>query len=314
MSNLNSVSVETAESISPRKKPRLPEEFREKSNRYGLFLTVRTISPLFVAIIAVGYFAPPRPSVTHTLVSIFILGWAAYRIQFVLHDTCHMSLFKSRRINDFVGFNSGLLIGISFARYRTIHFLHHKFNGLLEDPQLPDYLGDEKLSKFNYLKFLIEPLFGIRVLPFLKRDFLEIKVVTSGIPKKSVSWYLYLLLYQAAICTVLSWSWKNSYVIVFYYVGMATFSLFFARLRALAEHQQIGTDFTDFSRSHKWNLLDTIFLQDANFCYHLEHHMYPSVQSRHLPRLLSAVTEEIHTQESMGKSMFSTLFLNIRKL
>lgn len=314
MSELSSYSVDVAESITPRKKPKLPEEFREKSNRYGLLLTFRTVSPLFISIILVGYFAPRQWNFSYSLMSIFLLGWAAYRIQFVLHDTCHMSLFKSRKINDFVGFNSGLLIGISFSRYRTIHFLHHKFNGLVEDPQLPDYLGDEKLSKLNYLKFLIEPLFGVRVMPFLKRDFLEIKVVSSGIPKKSIFWYVYLLLYQLAICTVLSWGWRNPYVILFYYVGMATFSLFFARLRALAEHQQIGTDFTDFSRTHKWNLLDTIFLQDANFCYHLEHHMYPSVQSRHLPRLMSTVTEEIHTQESMGKSMFSTLFLNIRKL
>jgi fatty acid desaturase len=314
MSELSSSPVDLAESISPRKKPKLPEEFREKSNRYGLLLTLRTVSPLFISIISVGYFAPSQWNFSYALISTFLLGWAAYRIQFVLHDTCHMSLFKSRKINDLVGFNTGLLIGISFSRYRTIHFLHHKFNGLVEDPQLPDYLGDEKLSKLNYIKFLIEPLFGIRVMPFLKRDFLEIKIVSSGIPKKSNSWYFYLLSTQLAICTVLSWGSKNPYVILFNYVGMATFSLYFARQRALAEHQQIGTDFTDFSRTHKWNLLDTIFLQDANFCYHLEHHMYPSVQSRHLPRLMSTVTEEIHTQESMGKSMFSTLFLNIRKL
>jgi fatty acid desaturase len=91
------------------------------------------------------------------------------------------------------------------------------------------------------------------------------------------------------------------------YVGFGTVSLFLARLRALAEHQQVGSSYTDFSRSHPKNWFDTLLLQDANFCYHLEHHLYPSVQSGYLPELLNELTAELHTADSMGKSMVKTL-------
>jgi len=243
-----------------------------------------------------------------------IFGWSAYRIQFVLHDTCHMSLFDSRKLNDAVGTLSGLLVGIFFPRYRAIHFLHHKFNGLIEDPQLPDYLSDRKLKKKDFVIFLIEPLFGMRLIPYLKRDLLEAKVVRTKIPSPSTKRYCAVALIQLIIVVIITNGFSRPLFVISLYGGMATISLFLARLRTLAEHQQVGSTYSDFSRTHNRNWLDTLMLQDANFCYHLEHHLYPSVQSRHLPELLSELTDDLHTADSRGKSMFSTLFNAYRKL
>lgn len=297
---------EGAESISSAHKiPRLPARFRVKNNRYGWMLTIRTTAPFILSVAFVGLYFPNN--LLFWLIAVPILGWSAYRIQFVLHDTCHMSLFSSRKTNDLVGQTTGALIGVYFPRYRAVHFLHHKYNGLIEDPQLPDYLSDQAISRKGYIKFLLEPLWGARLVPYLKRDLLEARVVKAKIPSATKIWWAIMTLTQLAICTLLTDRFNKPVFILSMYGGFATVSLFLARLRALAEHQQMGTTYTDFSRSHPKNWFDTFLLQDANFCYHLEHHLYPSVQSGHLPALLAELTSDLHTDDSMGKSMLKTL-------
>jgi fatty acid desaturase len=305
--SLDDVSVQLSN-----KTPRLPARFRVKSNKYGVYLTCRTLLPFPMFIVVFGFLI--ESNLTTALIAYFIFGWSAYRIQFVLHDTCHMSLFSNRRANDLVGKISGLFILNYFPRYRAIHFLHHKYNGLIEDPQLPDYLSDTQLNKKSFIKFLIEPLYGARVIPYFKRDLLEAKVLKVSIPKPSVIWWVSAIFVQLSIAMILTKSFRDPYFLISLYLGLTTFSLFLARLRTLAEHQQVNSTYKDFSRTHPRNWLDTLLLQDANFCYHLEHHLYPSVQSRHLPELFSELTSELHTKDSMGKSMIETLKFTYAKL
>jgi fatty acid desaturase len=213
-----------------------------------------------------------------------------------------------------VGLVSGILIGNYFPRYRAIHFLHHKYNGLIEDPQLPDYLSDQKMNRKAFLRFVFEPLWGMRLIPYLKRDLLEASIVKAKIPNPTKVWYLATFFVQSLIVLVITDGLTKPMFIISLFGGMATFSLFLARLRTLAEHQQVDSTYSDFSRTHKRNWLDTLLLQDANFCFHLEHHLYPSVQSRHLPELLGELTDDLHTGDSRGTSMLKTLIESYRKL
>ena len=312
MAEVDLENPEGAESIqSSSSTPRLPARFRVKSDSYGWFLTARTTLPFIGSLMVISFM--PNNIVLWLLAAI-LSGWSAYRIQFVLHDTCHMSLFSSRKTNDFVGKSAGLLIGNYFPRYRAIHFLHHKYNGLIEDPQLPDYLSDKEMNKKSFLRFLFEPLWGMRLIPYLKRDLLEASIVRTKIPAPTKTWYFLLALIQLCIIFVVTSGLTKPIFFISLYGGMATFSLFLARLRTLAEHQQVNSTYSDFSRTHKRNWFDTFMLQDANFCYHLEHHLYPSVQSRHLPELLSELTEDLHTIDSRGTTMFRTLRESYYKL
>jgi fatty acid desaturase len=300
------VSAQASEKI-----PRLPARFRVKSDKYGWFLTARTVLP-FVGTLFLIAFLPNVPAMW--VLAGILCGWSAYRLQFVLHDTCHMSLFNKRKTNDLVGLSSGLLIGNYFPRYRAIHFLHHKYNGLIEDPQLPDYLSDQKMNKKDFMRFILEPLWGMRLIPYLRRDLLEADIVSAKIPSPTKTWYASLLLVQSVIIMVVTFALSKPMFLLSLYGGMATFSLFLARLRTLAEHQQVDSSYSDFSRTHKRNWFDTLMLQDANFCFHLEHHLYPSVQSRHLPELLGELTEDLHTVDSRGSTMIKTLVDSYRKL
>ena len=312
MADIDLENPESAESIQQSTKtPRLPARFRVKSDKYGWFLTIRTTFPFIFVLILLKYL--PNTPAMWIYASVFC-GWSAYRIQLVRHDTCHMSLFSNRKTNDLIGTAAGLLVGNYFPRYRAIHFLHHKYNGLIEDPQLPDYLSDQKMTKRDFLRFILEPLWGMRLIPYLRRDLLEASVVKSKIPSPSRSWSLLLLFIQVGIVVIVTDNFTRPMFFISLFGGMATFSLFLARLRTLAEHQQVNSSYSDFSRTHKRNWFDTLMLQDANFCFHLEHHLYPSVQSRHLPQLLSELTDDLHTADSKGTTMLSTLIESYRKL
>lgn len=309
---VNIENPDGANSIQNLKTPRLPARFRVKSDKYGAWLTAKTVVPLLSAVVFCNLALKNR--ISDFLIAFLFFGWAAYRTQFVLHDTCHMSLFSSRKMNDFVGYSVGILVGNFFFRYRAIHFLHHRYNGLIEDPQLPDYLSEAKMTRKGFLKFLFEPLWGARLLPYLKRDLLEARVVNAKIPRPNMRWWLLLMVVQFSLVCLITDFFRNMFLALSFYVGMATVSLFLSRLRTLAEHQQVGSAYSDFSRTHPKNWFDTLLLQDANFCYHLEHHLYPSVQSRHLPELLAELTSELHTKDSMGSSMTRTLAKTFLKL
>ena len=305
-------SPDGAESIQVQRRPPIPEAFRQKSDLYGSWIAFKTLAPLVFAVLLIGFFF--SEGFWTVVGATFVLGWAAYRTQFLFHDASHMSLFTSRGVNDRVGGIAGLFVGIYFPRYRKIHFLHHKYNGLLEDPQLPDYLSERQLSRTQYIKFILEPLVGWRVIPYLRRDMLEARVVSVEIPNPPKQWFAQLIVTQIIILTILTGFWSQPFFALSFYVGMATISLFLARLRTLAEHQQVGTTYTDFSRTHPVSVIDNLFLHDANFSYHVEHHLYPAVQSRHYPAMFQQVTKPLHSTESLGKSMWRTLIQTYGRL
>jgi fatty acid desaturase len=94
---------------------------------------------------------------------------------------------------------------------------------------------------------------------------------------------------------------------IFYYLGLSTTSLFLSRLRTLAEHQQVPPVDNDFSRSHKWNLFDWLFLYDANFNLHFEHHLYPNLQTSELKQVRNALLASGKIGKEAPISMIQTI-------
>ena len=252
----------------------------QHSSWYAYSLVFRCLAIFFGVFVLTATFY--TRSVAWTLITPLLLGVAGYRIQFILHDTSHYSLFKAKRSNTFIGTVAGWLVGVNYRRYRFTHMWHHRRNGEPEDPQYADYLGDGGMSRQEFLRFLISPVIGGRLLPYLSREMGEREVSGHSAPKSGIKWWIGFVVVQASLF-ILSYQIANHpEFLFFYYVGLATMSLFLARIRTIAEHQQIPSVSNDFSRSHKWNLIDWIFFYDSNFNYHVEHHLYPNLQSKYL--------------------------------
>lgn len=281
------------------------------SNLYGARILTSTLMVWFivVALITLSY----EPTVIRSLLSLLILGWASYRIQFVLHDASHATLFSSRKLNDLVGQLAGLLVGVNFHQYRKTHMKHHRHNGTELDPQFHDLMRRD-LPRLRRGWFLLSPVIGWRLIPYIRREFHSSFVTRSG-GSREVSGQLGMLvicqLGIASLMIFLSGDWELP---IIFYLSLATVALFLARLRAVAEHQTFDKNSPiDFTRTHSFNWLDFMLLYDANFNYHAEHHLYPALQSRHLKTVSALLSQSVRSKNLKSRSMFKSIGRLVRE-
>jgi acyl-lipid omega-6 desaturase (Delta-12 desaturase) len=85
-------------------------------------------------------------------------GGLLVRTFILMHDCAHGSLFPSRRLNDIVGFATGVITMTPFAQWRRDHALHHASSGDLDRrghgdvPTLTvrEYLAKSPREQFKY--------------------------------------------------------------------------------------------------------------------------------------------------------------------
>ncbi len=261
--------------------------FKLISNLYGFRLVITSFVPLFISIIITSFF--PN-NLLGTVLAAILLGITAYRVQFILHEASHFTLFKPRFINDAVANFTGSFIGFGIENYRKVHQLHHLKHGHKDDPQFFDFYQLEHRPKFSFLLFLLQPLWASRLAPTLKRDILShSKLSTSNtiiFPSTQTISIAFIQLLILVFITTQFYHPAKLYLAPSYYIGIFTISLFLARLRAIAEHQPFPNEPTNITRNHKPNLIDSLFLSDGYFCFHETHHSFPSVQSCHYPSIV----------------------------
>lgn len=284
---------------------RFGKRYAETNNLYGFWVIVRVISMYALGLfLAIWQYERTIPT---GILAATACGWSAYRIQFILHDTSHKTLFASPRMNMRVGTAFGMLVGVNYHRYQFTHLWHHRQNGNTLDPQYPDYLGREKVSRLQYLWFVLSPLFGGRIYLYLKREIGDRTISGSQAPRPSPKWWCLFLAVQAVLVLLLIAINRRVELPLIYYGGLCTVALFLARVRTLAEHQQVRDFEPNFTRSHQWNFFDWLFLCEANFNYHLEHHLYPGVQSRMLPQISRTLLSETQNHPRPSRSMIGTV-------
>ncbi|MBX7184511.1 MAG: fatty acid desaturase [Vicinamibacteria bacterium] len=311
-----------------RLKDRVPAEWFELSNSYGAEVTARVLVPLFSLLCLAPYvYTWLGPASLGLLIP--AVGTALYKLQFVLHDCSHNSLFRSREWNDRVFAFCGWLAGAHPEVYRHIHMRHHRLNGASIDPQYSDYLADAPVSRGQYIWFVISPLIGGRLLGYMQR---ELGGLFGGVgrrsqgtaaraaaseagPRVGLDWVACVVAAQFGIATLATGLWRHPLLALVYPMGAVLIALFLSRVRTIAEHHQpFETKTEDFARSHLPSRLDQFFLYDANFNYHLEHHIFPHLPSNRLGDVNRRLGAEFHDADTLHGSMFGTVFRFLAQL
>ena len=103
-----------------------------------------------------------------------LAGGFLVRTFIICHDCGHGSFFKSRRVNEILGFITGVLTFTPYSQWRWEHALHHSTSGDLDRRGTGDvwtltvqeYLESSRWKRFSYrlarnpfVLFLIAPLF-----------------------------------------------------------------------------------------------------------------------------------------------------------
>ncbi|MGB5285038.1 MAG: fatty acid desaturase, partial [Polyangiales bacterium] len=78
------------------------------------------------------------PNIFTVILALFIIGARQLGFAVVMHESAHHTLFKNRKLNDFVGnWLGGYPVYLSADMYRAHHLEHHAKTWTEADPDLP---------------------------------------------------------------------------------------------------------------------------------------------------------------------------------
>lgn len=244
-----------------------------------------------------------------TPVVVVLMGLVFYRIYFPLHDMSHYSLFRSRTTNRFFGHLLAALLATPFDSFREEHFRHHKHFGTPEDPGGVDYFVRFK-SRRELVIFLLQPLWGANLWQKLTDYYYGLGSTKNEDKKNSWQGYAWVIGVQGVLFLFLThgFTWGEIWRYpIFVVLPGATIFLFLSRLRMFLEHGSLDYQKFDYltnPRPTSRTILSSGFekhvLCGTNFNYHHEHHTYPGISSRHLPRLHAEMTAPSIAQEDFS--------------
>jgi fatty acid desaturase len=213
-----------------------------------------------------------------------------------VHEAAHGTLFQSRRANTAVGFSLGALVWIPFFSYRRGHQAHHRWAGSPtgRDPTAAP-LGPVAPNRMLdvVLRLRIPVLFWAGVyVPYLLYDLRK----RDGWRPNQLLGYAGNVLVVLTIHGTVAWMIGVLPYLVAATGGFIGWGIVYEEL--FTRHQHIGllpepagkqryspTEQVQFSRSIHLPLAGLVFY----FNLHKEHHLFPGLSFRYLPRVRDAL-------------------------
>ncbi|MCB0393279.1 MAG: fatty acid desaturase family protein, partial [Bdellovibrionales bacterium] len=285
------------------------ENLMKPSNFRGCIAVATTWMMILGSFALLFYF----PNVFTFLISLIILGGRHLALAILMHDCSHYSLFRTRRLNDWVGqWMCAYPTWQDLKRYRVHHLRHHKYAGTEDDPDI-DLVRGFPTTKSSLIRKFARDLLGItglkRVYGLLLMDLGFIEYTVSSDVKKTLpgryNWmgrtklffqttggmiitnFALFLFVQTIFASWVFWVWPLSY--------LTTFSLFL-RIRSIAEHACTTMDIDPLksTRTTLASPIARVTVAPHRVNYHLEHHILmnvPYFRLKKLHRLLIACPE-----------------------
>jgi len=245
----------------------------------------------------------PNPLIV--ILSLIVLGGQQLGVSILMHDSSHHSLFKSKKVNDWVGNWLGAHpVFNNMLQYRPYHQVHHLHAGTDEDPDLMLTRGYPTDRKSMYRKFFRDftGQTGIRAYIALFAMHLGyIRYTQSGdiervdqadrIPfKRKCKNMAGPIMCNLIIFSLISF-FLHPAMYLFWVLGLLTTFQVSVRVRSIAEHSIIEDklDPNKNTRTTYANWIERLLFAPYHVNYHLEHHMLMTVPFYNLPKMHSLI-------------------------
>lgn len=263
-------------------------QLMSKSNLRASFLVFSCWAWVVAALMLVAVW----PNIVTIIIALLIIGGRQLSFAILMHDCGHNSLFKSTKLNQFIG--TWLLAAPIFTDMQTYslqHTTHHKYVGSPKDPDLGNYSA-YPISKTSLLRKILRDLGGLTALKFwsyiLKTRYPSQKsIVTNSALFRGIAVNLGLFL----CCYFLNVAW----LYLIWFLAYNTTYFLFLRIRHVGEHAVVpdpnSPNMFENTRTTLSNWWEKLLVCPVNVNYHIEHHLLPSVPPYNLPlmhRLLLA--------------------------
>ena len=200
-----------------------------------------------------------------------------------LHECCHRTAFRSRRLNDAVAWCAGLLCFYNSTFYRRYHQWHHRYAHQIGlDPELDDGFPTNRISYlleisgWNWWMGKIRGFYQLLFGDLSGLAYLNPEVIPQI--RYSVRWQ-FTIYGSVVLLSVLNgsgflfWNWLLPLA-----VGQP-----FLRLVMLAEHSGCSFDADGATNTRTTLTNPVVAWQMWNMPFHAEHHLYASLPFHSLP-------------------------------
>lgn len=211
------------------------------------------------------------------------LGWFLVALFAPVHECVHYTAFRTRRLNDWVGWAAAVPSLLNFDFYKHFHYAHHRYcQDPVRDPELappaPASLGQYllRLTAFNYWRSRF-----VGALRVQRGDFDAFAFVPER-ARPEVRRSVAAMLALAAV-VALGWAAIDPWGPVLYWIGPVVLAQPILRGILLAEHTLCEESGDTLANTRTTLAAWPVRLLHWNMPYHTEHHLYPSIPFHALP-------------------------------
>ena len=270
-----------AGATTPGHSPLLAEELRalqQRSDAQGLARLAIHLAAMGVSGWLYGLSLHRGSPLPLTLLLAVAYGFTFVTMFAAMHESVHRTAFKTRALNDAVGWFAGLLSFYNSSFFRHYHADHHRFTQLRgKDPELDDV---QPTNLFSYLLVLSGLLWWIGKL---KTHFTIAAGRTEGFvflnqnrgSQVVRSVRLQLLVYAAAIGVSIAVG--EPWFVVTYWLLPVAVAQPLLRAILLAEHTGCSENDDALSNTRTTHTVLPVRLLMWDMPYHAEHHRYPAL-------------------------------------
>jgi omega-6 fatty acid desaturase (delta-12 desaturase) len=195
---------------------------------------------LLVASLIVAYWAMGRMWWL-TVLLLFPIAGLLVRTFIIMHDCGHGSFLPWPKVNDAIGFVTGVLTFTPYAQWRREHALHHASSGDLDrrgygDVTTLTVAEYEALSRFERIKYRLyrHPLvmFGIGPLHMMVLQRFRTPGVATGKQQLWNVWLTNVALIALIVLGIVAWGWQSVvllYVPAYYLAAVSGIWLFYVQ-------------------------------------------------------------------------------------
>lgn len=257
-------------------------QLMSKNNLRATMLLVSCWAWVFAALALVAIW----PNFITVVIALLIIGGRQLSFAILMHDCGHNSLFKSTRLNQFVGtWLAAAPVFSDMQTYSRQHSIHHKDVGTAKDPDLGNYAG-YPISKVSLLRKVLRDLCGLTALKFwfyILKTRLNSKnsMVTNTALVRGLAVNLVFLL----SCYLLNIAW----LYLVWFLAYNTTYFLFLRIRHVGEHAAVpdplSKNMFENTRTTLSSWWERLLVCPVYVNYHIEHHLLPSVPPYNLKKM-----------------------------
>ena len=244
------------------------------------------------------------PNVLTIVLALCIIGTRQLGLAVLMHESSHYTLFKNRKLNDFVGtWFAGYPIYLSAEMYRAHHIEHHAKTWTDEDPDLSLAAGFP-VTKASMTRKVMRDLLGVTGLKqLIGTTYLVIKVVrgeqvdSGTLPLRlergpAIRMVIGTLITNLILFGVL-WALGHPMLYLLWFGAWMTTNKLVARIRSIAEHAVVPdpSDPMGQTRTVRAGWLARLLIAPNLVQYHLEHHLLMTVPHYSLPKFHEMLRE-----------------------